>query len=267
MWTGVLLGRAGVLSAENLPIIWLIFEVNLISFIPLISSKWRTKKTIILYFVVQRIGSLMILRGGVISDEVSSLSKWIPLGVLLKSRLAPLHFWGAVLVNKLRALVALVFLSWQKIAPIFLLFYRTSKNILIIIVAINILSSVSARGTKDLRVLLFFSGLLHMRWIITAPIVVSSLYFFIYIITLLPLFTSRKNLPLLLLNQAGIPPLTGFFIKLRILQTINFRAGCLLILSSAPLLYSYLRNFLMSAISDGPIKARTVVVCSIGLIL
>ena len=198
------------------------------SFLPLMAKKINTKKTGILYFVVQSVGSLIILRGGVLRDWNSFIRKWVSLGVLLKGRLAPFHFWGAALVVNMRDLVSFLFLTWQKIAPLLILLIASSKYLLILFVLSNVLISSRCRiGTKQIKILLFFSGLIHMSWIISAPVVVSSYYFSIYTLTLLPLFLPNTQFirAVLLLNLAGLPPMTGFIIKLNALQRISFGLG------------------------------------------
>lgn len=62
------------------------FEVNLISFVPLISGSYRLKKIVLLYFFVQRIGSLLVLSCGVVGLGYAYA------GLLLKARIAPFHF-------------------------------------------------------------------------------------------------------------------------------------------------------------------------------
>merc|ERR1712112_95362 len=106
---------------------WLMMEVNLISFLPLITTSRSLKKLTILYFVVQRIGSLSLLICGVLFDRIAAIAKGMALGLILKRRIAPLHFWGTLLVPHLIKLPAYTFLTWQKIAPVFLLMTTSSK--------------------------------------------------------------------------------------------------------------------------------------------
>lgn len=83
----------------------------MISFLPILSGKFRAKKIRILYFVVQSVGSLLILTGGAIADRTSLFSKWVAIGLVLKASMAPLHFWGAVVITKLKKLIVYVLLT------------------------------------------------------------------------------------------------------------------------------------------------------------
>ena len=270
MWTGVILGTVGAVSSENWPSIWIILEVNLICFIPLITKKIEAKKTRLLYFVVQRVGSLIILRGGVLRDWNTTLRKWVTFGVLLKRRLAPFHFWGAALVSKLSEITSFIFLTWQKIAPLLIMLLSTGKNLLLIFVLTNVfISAMCGVGSKKLNILLFFSGLMHVGWIITAPLLVSTYYYLMYTLSILPLFIPNIKFdhPILIMNLAGLPPLTGFIMKLIVLQRIRYGLGCLILLISSPLIYAYMRSFLSGGLKHLNIAYPTMLVCTIGWVL
>jgi len=157
MWTGVILGTLGVFSGDSWPVIWISLEINLISFLLVINQIWHAKSISIIYFIVQRVGSLLILGGGFISDWCRIITFCPTLGLLLKSRLAPLHFWGALLIAKLTNLPGYLFLTWQKMAPLFMLFLTTTKYFLMSVLIINILvASRCSISTKNIFVLLFF---------------------------------------------------------------------------------------------------------------
>jgi len=263
MWTGVLLGSMGALSAESWPIIWLILEINLMSFITQITKKWSMKTQTILYFIVQSVGTIVILSGGLLSDRTALIGHWATLGLLLKTRLAPFHFWGAVLVTKMSSRVAYMFLSWQKIVPLMLLF---RLNIMLGFLILNIMiASICSVRTKNIHTMIFFSRLLHICWVLSSPATIAFKYFVFYSIILVPIFVFGIN-PILILNLAGLPPLTGFFIKIIVLQTVRIGVCAILLIFSVPLLYVYLRSFIWHS-EGSEIKASSFFVCSLGLIL
>lgn len=232
----------------------------------LISIKWSMKKIVIIYFVVQRVGSLSILSGGMITDLTYSLS-FIMVGFLLKSRLAPLHFWGPLLVASLNNLHSYVFLTWQKIAPIMLLINIRRKLSLVFIIVLNLLvSSFCSTGTKNLKIFLFFSGLMHICWVMASPWLCAVMYMVLYVTITSPVFFSVSNLSVFLLNLAGLPPITGFFIKLIVLQMVIFGLGVFLLGFSVFILYTYLRLFLIVPFKK-PNWALSFVICSLGVLL
>merc|ERR1711989_142858 len=100
----------------------------MISFLTLMSVNKRIKKASLVYFIVQRVGSLRIIRGGVVSEKTGIRSKCVVLGLVLKMGLAPLHNWAPALVIKMSEGLRYIFLTWQKVAPLFLILTTTSKS-------------------------------------------------------------------------------------------------------------------------------------------
>jgi len=266
MWTGVILGTLGAISSETWPCIWIIIELNLMSFLPAITAKWRTKKITILYFIVQRIGSLAILtRVG--SDKSGIVMKWLMIGLLMKAALAPFHFWGPIVLVNLSKGTSFLLLTWQKVAPLFLLLLTTNRNHLICILLCNaVVSSICGIGAKDILVLLFFSRLSHMCWVMSAPYIRACKYFLLYSFSVAPIFLfSYLYIPILILNIAGLPPITGFLLKLGVIQMIDLRLTFVLLLSSVPLLFAYCRLFLFS-VRKGVFDVWCVLSCGLGII-
>ena len=265
MWTGIILGTIGGVSSESWPIVWIIIELNLISFLSLISNKWTLKRITMVYFVVQRVGSLAILASRIICDLSSMLVRCISFGLILKLGLAPFHFWCGPFVVLLSSTSSIVFLTWQKIAPMALYINTTSQILLCLCLLLNLIVSASCRiGSKHLYLLLFFSGLIHMRWVIAASQSSALLYFSLYCLCTAPLFFNPPGLPLLILNLAGLPPITGFFIKLIVLQSTSLALGSSLLLFSFASLFAYLRLFLFMFSSSPSPTSTTFLLCFVG---
>lgn len=92
MAMGVVVGTVCVLSAVAWPIAWLGLELNLICFVPLVMKEENLKKTCILYFVVQSIGSLLIVAGGLLTEFNSWIQILLLLGLIMKIGAIPMHF-------------------------------------------------------------------------------------------------------------------------------------------------------------------------------
>jgi len=82
-------GTLLALRASSWPMAWMGLELNLLGFVPITMLTLTNKKSAITYFVVQSIGSLLLLYGGV---TVTAAIMTCFLGVLLKMGLTPLHF-------------------------------------------------------------------------------------------------------------------------------------------------------------------------------
>jgi len=149
-----------------------------------------------------------------------------------------------------------------------LLFITRPKNILHFVTLINALvAAINATISKSLPVVLFFSRLLHARWMMATPMCAAIVYFIFYCCITAPVFLVKNNLRLrlLILNLAGLPPLSGFIIKLRVLRYLSVILGVLLLLHSLTFLYSYLRVFLMESPPNGDVNTITIMACMIGL--
>lgn len=83
-------GTLVAVGAAAWPLAWLGLELNLLGFVPLVMLPTSKKKAAISYFVVQSVGSLLLLYGGL--SPVRALMLSAALGLLLKIGLAPLHF-------------------------------------------------------------------------------------------------------------------------------------------------------------------------------
>jgi len=241
-------------------------EINLISFLPIISHKWTSKKMVLLYFIIQRTGSLVILIGGLFSNVRTLISLWIPFGLLLKTSLAPFQFWGRGFICSLNTTNSFLFLTWQKLAPLFLLFASTSKNFLTFVILINLFASIARIGSKLTVLLLFFTSLRHMSWLLAATHTSACKYFILYSIITIPLFTHGTfNLAIMMMNISGLPPMTGFFMKLMVLQNCG-GLGWLLVGISIVHLYAYMRLFVKGT-DWGSLKPVTITTCRLGVML
>ena len=152
-----------------------------------------------------------------------------------------------------------------------LLILITTPKILIngVLITNLVVAASCAIGSKRILILIFFSGLIHIRWLIAAPFTVGCAYFALYVLASAPIFVvinspATLNLPILMINLAGLPPITGFLIKLGVLQLIPLRIGGIILALSTILLFSYIRVFLLAPRTKGPVKAITALACCIG---
>ena len=145
---------------------------------------------------------------------------------------------------KLPLFYAILFLTWQKIAPLLLLLTLSSKmSLLIVLIANLFVASYRRISRKELALLLFFSSLIHLGWVVAIPLNLAIMYFSFYCIMTFP-FITLTNIPILLFNIAGLPPFTGFFMKLMAIQSLSLGLTILVLFFSLLVLYAYIRIFL-----------------------
>nr|YP_009110211.1 NADH dehydrogenase subunit 2 [Nomophila noctuella]AIW64977.1 NADH dehydrogenase subunit 2 [Nomophila noctuella] len=258
---------------------WIGLEINLLSFIPLISNSNNilTSEASLKYFLVQSIASInllfciilkMILMNNFEMNNIISIM--INSSLLMKMGSAPFHFWFPNIVEGLSWFNNFILMSWQKITPIILLSYYFNNNFIIIIIIMNAtIGAIGGLNQTSLRKLLAFSSINNLSWMLSSMMISENLwmfYFFMYsfmisIMCMLfyfmnmffinQLFFINMNYMIKLsmfinfLSLGGLPPFIGFFPKwiiINFLMNNNFIIlTFILIMMSLIMLFFYIR--------------------------
>nr|YP_009020451.1 NADH dehydrogenase subunit 2 [Engaeus cunicularius]CDN85540.1 NADH dehydrogenase subunit 2 [Engaeus cunicularius] len=273
----VLTGAIFSISATSWASAWIGLELNLMSFIPLISSKTNllSSEATLKYFLVQALGSAVIIFSAAVSFMIPNFFLLtISLALFLKMGSAPFHFWFPQIMEGLNWLHSTLLMTIQKLAPMFLVSYLTSDplcwaSISLVAVCSALIGAISGLNQISLRKILAFSSVNHMAWMLFSMLINEStwtLYFLFYSlitssITILFYFTqalylsdlmnTQSSLPfkvvsmLSLFSLGGMPPFSGFIPKWIVAQEmiINsyFHTLALLLFCSLITLYFYLR--------------------------
>lgn len=241
-------------------------EINLLGFIILLLNKNRNEPAL-KYFVVQSLGSVILIRRAAITENFSlkSLQLLLSLAMFLKLGIAPLHYWLVLMVESFNKVQVILILTWQKLAPLYLLFSLPS-NILtyIFITASLIIGACCSINELRIYLLITYSSINHAGWLLLTALsneLIRLLYIMVYtvIITTVVLPLSNKQSQSLwllnntikyivflnLLSLAGLPPFSGFVLKWILLSEIYFFTNLIvnmtLIITRIVLLYFYLR--------------------------
>lgn len=285
----LILGTLTSLTAPNWFIAWLGIEINLLSFIPLITfhltgpSADKTSGAC-KYFIAQATGSILFLLAPAIwITDWNSLSPiFIFLALMTKAGMAPIFQWFPSTIASLPWLSASLLLTWQKLTPLLILFsLELNSTLLPILLILSILNTLIGAlyglAQTQLRPLLAFSSIAHIGWILAVSTISSPAargYLFAYILIVLPLLaifvgsrtispktifilnsispTHRALVTTLMLNLAGLPPLGGFCLKaasLSLLITTTPLVPLVLIASSVITLGFYVHISLLTVIS------------------
>ena len=270
-----------VISAPNWLAAWFSLELNLLRIIPLlISSKSLNElESTTKYFFAQGLGSILILLSAFSSFSWAFYT--ISLGLLIKLGLIPFHFWFPAAMSGVSWEICILISTWQKFPLLalssFLLPHYSSFFLLLGGRSVLAAGLIGLNQTQ-LRSLLAYSSIAHTGWILA---LISQrrpggwLYFWIYsMITISSIFLLRnKNalffwssntsplFLLLLLSLGGLPPFTGFAIKLgaiRMIRNISIPICILIIIGSLLSLYFYLslRFNLLFRLFSLPLKPR-----------
>nr|YP_010894820.1 NADH dehydrogenase subunit 2 [Amiota femorata]AFP33349.1 NADH dehydrogenase subunit 2 [Amiota femorata]WJW73333.1 NADH dehydrogenase subunit 2 [Amiota femorata] len=260
---------------------WMGLEINLLSFIPLMSdNNLMSTESSLKYFLTQALASTVLLFSIILmmlkynmnfETNLSYISMIMMSSLLLKSGAAPFHFWFPNLMEGLNWNNTLILMTWQKIAPLMLISYLNIKEILFISIILSvIIGALGGLNQTSLRKLMAFSSINHLGWMLMALNNSESIwliYFIMYsflnlILTfmfnifksyhlnqLFSLFYNSKILKFILfmnfLSLGGLPPFLGFLPKWIVIQQLSFnnQLFMLVILTVSTLitLFFYLR--------------------------
>nr|WEY03880.1 NADH dehydrogenase subunit 2 [Sweltsa sp.] len=239
---------------------WMGLEINLLSFIPLMSTSRNlfSNEASLKYFLTQALASATLLFAVILSSLSFSLPNTLemsftPLTTLINSSLmlkmgaAPFHFWFPGVMEGLSWMNSLTLMTWQKIAPLMLLSYNLTMNtfISLVIVSSVIIGSLGGLTQTSLRKILAYSSINHLGWLISALILGENLWM-LYMTTYMflstaivfmfnafklshvnQIFSMNYSPPIIkfslfttLLSLGGLPPFLGFLPKWLIIQSM-----------------------------------------------
>nr|WNO18723.1 NADH dehydrogenase subunit 2 [Caprona alida alida] len=267
------------ISANSWMGCWIGLEINLLSFIPLItkSNNLLTSEASLKYFLIQSIASINFLFSILLNMIIMKtfemnnfLSILINSSMIMKMGAAPFHFWFPNIIEGLSWLNCFILMTWQKITPMILLSYYMNMNFLILIMTINtIIGAVNGINQTSLRKLMAFSSINNLGWLMFSILISESLwllYFImysflisimcfsfyimnIYFINQLFIFNMHLMLKFFLLinflSLGGLPPFLGFFPKWIIINILIMKKfyiiSFIFIMMSLITLFFYIR--------------------------
>nr|ADK21570.1 NADH dehydrogenase subunit 2 [Episoriculus fumidus] len=261
--TTVMLGTLIVVTSSHWFMIWIGFEMNMLAIIPMLMKNYnpRSMEASTKYFMTQATAS-MILMLAIIMNLLQSgqwtitnitnptASMLMTMALVMKLGLSPFHFWVPEVTQGIPLSSGLILLTWQKIAPLSVL-YQTYQSInLEMLLTMSLLSVIvggwGGLNQTQLRKIMAYSSIAHMGWMtavliynptlmllnliiyITMTISMFMLFMFTSSTTTLSLSHTWNKTPLItililttLLSMGGLPPLTGFLPKWMIIQELT----------------------------------------------
>ena len=283
----VVSGTIIVVSSEKWFIIWVGLELRTLALVPILCSNFSPRKVeaTIKYFLVQALRAALLLKSALIQAWLTG--SWSILDPLKKVRvvclrialafklgLAPCHFWFPDVLQGLPFFQGLIIATWQKIAPLLILFFFGQLIISYLLIIARLISILvggwGGLNQTQVRKILAFSSIGNMGWLIITSVysvnaailmliiyliiktAIFLLFDFLKISTLGHLKTTSQLSPirialvvLLMLSLGGLPPLTGFILKFTSLYFLirnGFIAfSSIMIIGSLLSLFFYLR--------------------------
>nr|YP_010329850.1 NADH dehydrogenase subunit 2 [Asota plana]UNP54602.1 NADH dehydrogenase subunit 2 [Asota plana] len=258
---------------------WIGLEINLLSFIPLISNSTNLLATeaSLKYFLTQSIASINFLFSILLKMILLKnfemnyfLSIMINSSMLMKMGSAPFHFWFPNIVEGLSWFNNFILMTWQKITPMIILSYYINKNFIFIIIILNvIIGALGGLNQTSLRKLMAFSSINNLGWMLSSILISENMWMFYlimysFLISIMCLFfymlnmfyinqlfinnmnsLIKINLLINFMSLGGLPPFIGFFPKWIIMNfMINNQLYLLIfimIMMSLIILFFYIR--------------------------
>nr|YP_010128179.1 NADH dehydrogenase subunit 2 [Tropidothorax cruciger]QPP20747.1 NADH dehydrogenase subunit 2 [Tropidothorax cruciger] len=273
-----------ILSSTSWLGMWMGMEMNLMSFIPLISKSKNKKssQSMIIYFMVQSMGSIIFLfsilmnKFIVISPIMMNLftNELMTISMLIKLGMAPFHSWMPEMMANMNWMEILLLATIQKLGPLFVLNSISMSTWVMSASAVlsAIIGSIGGIMFTSLRKILAYSSISHMSWMIMMVNIQKQWYLYLMIYSLLMLsicswfyknncyfmnqmmknssLTEKLVISTLFLSLGGMPPLLGFLPKWIAIQTMMTNTAIMImmimIMTSMLTLFYYMRMISLS---------------------
>nr|QIU82725.1 NADH dehydrogenase subunit 2 [Rhinoceros sondaicus]QIU82751.1 NADH dehydrogenase subunit 2 [Rhinoceros sondaicus] len=285
--TTAIMGTMIVMMSSHWLMIWIGFEMNLLAIIPILMKKFnpRAMEASTKYFLTQATASMLLMLAIIINLMYSgqwtimkifnpTASTIMTSALIMKLGLSPFHFWVPEVTQGISLMSGLILLTWQKLAPMSILYQiapSTNLNMLMTSALLSILvGGWGGLNQTQLRKIMAYSSIAHMGWmtaILAYNPTMTVLNMLIYIMmtlttfmllmlnsstTALSLSHTWNKTPLItslilitMLSLGGLPPLSGFMPKWMIIQELTKNNSIILPTSMAIMallnLYFYLR--------------------------
>nr|QBF01255.1 NADH dehydrogenase subunit 2 [Stegana sp. 1840 JL-2019] len=258
--TMMMIGSLITVTSNSWLSAWMGLEINLLSFIPLMSdnNNLMSTESSLKYFLIQALASTVLLFSilmMMIKNNMNYEITYLPYismitlsSLLLKSGAAPFHFWFPNIMENLSWNNCLLLMTWQKMGPLMLISYLNIQLMLFLsIIMSSIIGSLGGFNQSSLRKLMAFSSINHLGWMLMALNFSELIWLFYFLIysflsfsliflfnnfkiyyfnQMFSLFFNSKILKFILfmnfLSLSGLPPFLGFLPKWIMIQQLIF---------------------------------------------
>nr|ATX74679.1 NADH dehydrogenase subunit 2 [Gehyra occidentalis] len=289
------------LASHHWMLAWLGLELNTLSILPIIMKPHHPRATeaTMKYFLIQALAATLILFASTMNAWQTGLwnittsthaTTIITMAVLLKLGMAPVHLWYPEVLLGTTLNTALLISTWQKLAPLALLYmmHNNLPNKLLLLTGLlsALVGGWAGLNQTQTRKIMAHSSIAHMGWILIALSMapeLTTLTLLTYMIMTTAMFSSLNTsmtktitdmgtawsssptlttLTLLTLTSlGGLPPLTGFMPKLLILNELTMKPllpmATALAFASLPSLFFYIRMAYNTTLATPPTTTNT----------
>nr|WQM20548.1 NADH dehydrogenase subunit 2 [Eusarima sp.] len=257
-------------SSNNMMFSWMSMEINMISFMPIMTDQKPYSDQPMKYFIIQSIASSLMLMSIILNSMIETpleTSIMMMTSMLMKMGLMPFHLWMPTLMSKLSWINCLLIMTIQKIPATIIISQTINMKMLSPPMIISmIMAPISALNHLSTKKIMAYSSISNSPWMILAMYMSKfqfSMFMMIYttltkmitknfkelnIMFINQMTTSKKknnmNIMLNILSMSGMPPMIGFFPKWMILQNMVYSSTIMsitMILSSTISTFIYMK--------------------------
>nr|AKV84893.1 NADH dehydrogenase subunit 2 [Cyrtodactylus intermedius] len=301
LMTSLMISTLITMMSNHWMLAWIGLELNTLCILPAImkSHHPRAAEATIKYFLIQATAATMILLASIItawqtgqwyiSNTTPTTTLLTTMAIMLKLGIAPGHLWYPQVVQGVTMNTALIISTWQKLAPLTLLYITHHALNPTTMLSLGLLSALiggwGGLNQTQTRAIMAFSSIAHMGWLITAMTLSPSLttltmitYMIMTAATFMPLAHTTKTITdigttwtlspmtptatmITLVSLGGLPPLTGFMPKWLILKELSsmglITMATLILMSSLPSLFFYIRLAYLTMLTVPPTTTNT----------
>nr|AFX82214.1 NADH dehydrogenase subunit 2 [Papio ursinus] len=303
IYTTVITGTLITMLSSHWFLAWAGLEMNMLAFIPTLIKKTSARSTeaATKYFLAQSTASMILMMAIILNNLLSghwtttSYANQLPLlamtiALTMKLGMAPFHFWVPEVTQGAPLASGLLLLTWQKLAPISIMYQihpSINTHILLTLSTLSIaMGSWGGLNQTQLRKILGYSSITHTGWMMMTLAynpTITTFYLITYIILTTTMFltlnlnsstttlmlsnTWNKSTHLMLpmtstlLSLGGLPPLTGFLPKWITIQELtmnnNFIIPTIMITMTLLNLYFYMRLIYTTSLTLLPTSNNT----------
>nr|YP_009414364.1 NADH dehydrogenase subunit 2 [Peromyscus melanophrys]ASN66876.1 NADH dehydrogenase subunit 2 [Peromyscus mexicanus] len=248
-------GPMVTMMSTNLFLMWIGLEMNLLAIIPMMmkNTNPRSTEAATKYFLTQATASMIFLLSIIMNYKQLGMWTLQPqtnnyiitlmfISLAMKMGMAPFHSWLPEVTQGIPIQTGMILLTWQKVAPMSILFQMyemTNPTILMLSATLSVLIGAwNGLNQTQTRKIMAYSSISHMGWMIAVlPFnpTLTMLNLMIYISLTVPMFMILKinsstsinsmslmwnktpmmmpTISMILMSTGGLPPLTGFLPK------------------------------------------------------
>nr|Q330B1.1 RecName: Full=NADH-ubiquinone oxidoreductase chain 2; AltName: Full=NADH dehydrogenase subunit 2 [Boneia bidens]AAS91446.1 NADH dehydrogenase subunit 2 [Boneia bidens] len=283
----IIMGTMIVMTSSHWLTVWIGFEMNMLAVIPILMKNYnpRSMEASTKYFLTQATASMLLMLAIIINLLYSgqwSITKPLnqtasiimTLAMAMKLGLSPFHFWVPEVTQGIQLSSGLILLTWQKLAPMSILyqiFPTINLNLMLLMSVLSVaIGGWGGLNQTQLRKIMAYSSIAHMGWMtaimaynptmtllnLVIYILLTTTTFMMFMLnsstTTLSLSHTWNKAPLLtmtiltiMLSMGGLPPLSGFLPKWMIIQEMvkndNIITPTIMAVTALLNLYFYMR--------------------------